>query len=345
MTTYKDAGVDVQATDALVNDISSLSKSTVRTGSVDSIGGFGGIFDLKECGYKDPLLVSGTDGIGTKILLGIETNKLDGLGFDLVGMCLNDILCHGADPLFFLDYYASSKVDKTSFLKIIKSITEACKQNNCSLIGGETAEMPGLYKKNDFDFAGFCVGAVERDNLLPKHSLMKKDDLLFGINSSGFHSNGYSLIRKIIKDQNIQLNKVPEFNSNYDSIGDALMAPTALYYPFLKELIKSQLITGISHITGGGVIGNIPRMLPKHLNATIHKDKINPNAIFEWLQKIGNITDTEMLKTFNCGLGVVLSVQKNNYKNFINTILDKNLPIFEIGHIDDVKINDRCQVI
>ena len=345
MTTYKDAGVDVQATDALVNDISSLSKSTVRTGSVDSIGGFGGIFDLKECGYKDPLLVSGTDGIGTKILLGIETNKLDGLGFDLVGMCLNDILCHGADPLFFLDYYASSKVDKTSFLKIIKSITEACKQNNCSLIGGETAEMPGLYKKNDFDFAGFCVGAVERDNLLPKHSLMKKDDLLFGINSSGFHSNGYSLIRKIIKDQNIQLNKVPEFNSNYDSIGDALMAPTALYYPFLKELIKSQLITGISHITGGGVLGNIPRMLPKHLNATIHKDKINPNAIFEWLQKIGNITDTEMLKTFNCGLGVVLSVQKNNYKSFINTILDKNLPIFEIGHIDDVKINDRCQVI
>ena len=345
MTTYKDAGVDVQATDALVNDISSLSKSTARTGSVDSIGGFGGIFDLKECGYRDPLLVSGTDGIGTKILLGIETNKLDGLGFDLVGMCLNDILCHGADPLFFLDYYASSKVDKTSFLKIIKSITEACKQNNCSLIGGETAEMPGLYKKNDFDFAGFCVGAVERDNLLPKHSLMKKDDLLFGINSSGFHSNGYSLIRKIIKDQNIELNKVPAFKSNYDSIGDALMAPTALYYPFLKELIKSQLITGISHITGGGVIGNIPRMLPKHLNATIHKDKINPNAIFEWLQKIGNITDTEMLKTFNCGLGIVLSVQKNNYKNFINTILDKNLPIFEIGHIDDVKINDRCQVI
>ena len=345
MTTYKDAGVDVQTTDALVNDISSLSKSTARTGSVDSIGGFGGIFDLKQCGYKDPLLVSGTDGIGTKILLGIETNKLDGLGFDLVGMCLNDILCHGADPLFFLDYYASSKVDKTSFLKIIKSITEACKQNNCSLIGGETAEMPGLYKKNDFDFAGFCVGAVERDNLLPKHSLMKKDDLLFGISSSGFHSNGYSLIRKIIKDQNIQLNKVPEFNSKYDSIGDALMAPTALYYPFLKELIKSQHITGISHITGWGVLGNIPRMLPKHLNATIHKDKINPNAIFEWLQKIGNITDTEMLKTFNCGLGIVLSVQKNNYKNFINTILDKNLPIFEIGYIDDVEINDRCQVI
>ena len=345
MTTYKDAGVDVQATDALVNDISSLSKSTARKGSVDSIGGFGGIFDLKQCGYKDPLLVSGTDGIGTKILLGIETNQLDGLGFDLVGMCINDILCHGADPLFFLDYYASSKVDKNSFLKIIKSITKACKLNNCSLIGGETAEMPGLYKENDFDFAGFCVGAVERDNLLPKHSLMKKDDLLFGINSSGFHSNGYSLIRKIIKDHTIQLDDAPEFETIHNSISDALMAPTTLYYPFLKDLIKNQQITGICHITGGGVIGNVPRMLPKNLNATIYKDNINPNGIFEWLQNIGNISDTEMLKTFNCGLGIVLSVQKNNYKNFINTILDKNLPIFEIGHIDDNKINDRCQVI
>ncbi len=345
MTTYKDAGVDVQATDALVNDISSLSKSTARKGSVDSIGGFGGIFDLKQCGYKDPLLVSGTDGIGTKILLGIETNKLDGLGFDLVGMCLNDIICHGADPLFFLDYYASSKVDKNSFLQIIKSITKACKLNNCSLIGGETAEMPGLYKENDFDFAGFCVGAVERDNLLPKHSLMKKDDLLFGINSSGFHSNGYSLIRKIIKDQTIQLDDAPEFETIHNSISDALMAPTTLYYPFLKDLIKNQQITGICHITGGGVIGNVPRMLPKNLNATIYKDNINPNGIFEWLQNIGNISDKEMLRTFNCGLGIVLAVQKNNYKNFKNITLDKNLPIFEIGHIDDNKINDRCQVI
>ena len=315
MTTYKDAGVDVQATDALVNDISSLSKSTKRKGSVDSIGGFGGIFDLKQCGYKDPLLVSGTDGIGTKILLGIEINKLDGLGYDLVGMCLNDILCHGADPLFFLDYYASSKVDKTSFLQIIKSITEACKQNDCSLIGGETAEMPGLYKENDFDFAGFCVGAVERDNLLPKHSLMKKGDLLFGIHSSGFHSNGYSLIRKVIKDHNIQLDKTPDFETNHNSIGDALMAPTTLYYPILKDLIKNQIITGVSHITGGGVIGNVPRMLPNNLNATIHKGNINPNGIFGWLQNIGNISDTEMLKTFNCGLGIVLSVQKNNYKH------------------------------
>ena len=345
MTTYKDAGVDVQATDALVNDISSFSKSTKRKGSVDSIGGFGGIFDLKQCGYKDPLLVSGTDGIGTKILLGIEINKLDGLGYDLVGMCLNDILCHGADPLFFLDYYASSKVDKTSFLQIIKSITEACKQNDCSLIGGETAEMPGLYKENDFDFAGFCVGAVERDNLLPKHSLMKKGDLLFGIHSSGFHSNGYSLIRKVIKDHNIQLEKTPDFETNHNSIGDALMSPTTLYYPILKDLIKYQMITGVSHITGGGVIGNVPRMLPNNLKATIHKGNINPNGIFGWLQNIGNITDTEMLKTFNCGLGIVLSVQKNNYKHFINTIADKNLPIFEIGHIDDNKINDRCQII
>ena len=211
MTTYKEAGVDIENTDALVEDISELSKSTNRNGNFDKIGGFGGIFDLKNCGYEDPLLVSGTDGIGTKILLGIETDILDGLGHDLVGMCLNDILCHGAEPLFFLDYYASSKIDKNSFLKIMKSITEACKINNCSLIGGETAEMPGLYKKDDFDFAGFCVGAVERKKILPKRDVMKEDDLLYGIRSSGFHSNGYSLIRKVLKDKNIDLHKETEF--------------------------------------------------------------------------------------------------------------------------------------
>ena len=232
MTTYKEAGVDIENTDALVEDISELSKSTNRNGNFDKIGGFGGIFDLKNCGYEDPLLVSGTDGIGTKILLGIETDILDGLGHDLVGMCLNDILCHGAEPLFFLDYYASSKIDKNSFLRIMKSITEACKINNCSLIGGETAEMPGLYKKDDFDFAGFCVGAVERKKILPKRDVMKEDDLLYGIRSSGFHSNGYSLIRKVLKDKNIDLHKKTEFKSSYDTNAAALMAPTKLYFPF-----------------------------------------------------------------------------------------------------------------
>ncbi len=267
MTTYKEAGVDIENTDALVEDISELSKSTNRNGNFDKIGGFGGIFDLKNCGYEDPLLVSGTDGIGTKILLGIETDILDGLGHDLVGMCLNDILCHGAEPLFFLDYYASSKIDKNSFLKIMKSITEACKINNCSLIGGETAEMPGLYKKDDFDFAGFCVGAVERKKILPKRDVMKEDDLLYGIRSSGFHSNGYSLIRKVLKDKNIDLHKETEFKSSYETNAAALMAPTKLYFPFLKKILTTNLINGISHITGGGIVGNAPRMLSENLSA------------------------------------------------------------------------------
>ena len=250
MTTYKEAGVDIESTDALVEDISSLSQTTARSGIYEGIGGFGGIFDLKKCGYDDPLLVSGTDGIGTKILLGIETDILDGLGHDLVGMCLNDVLCHGAEPLFFLDYYASSKIDKKSFLRIMKSITEACKINNCMLLGGETAEMPGLYKENDFDFAGFCVGAVERKKILPKKNVMKEGDLLFGIKSSGFHSNGYSLIRKVLRDTKVELNSSTDFNSNFKTNATALMAPTRLYYPYLKKLLETDLLNGISHITG-----------------------------------------------------------------------------------------------
>ena len=343
MTTYKDAGVNIENTDALVRDISELSKSTYRKGNFDKIGGFGGIFDLKQCGYDDPLLVSGTDGIGTKILLGIETDILDGLGHDLVGMCLNDILCHGAEPLFFLDYYASSKIDKNSFLKIMKSITEACKINDCSLIGGETAEMPGLYKKDDFDFAGFCIGAVERKKILPNKDLMKEDDLLYGIKSSGFHSNGYSLIRKVLKDKNINLNKKTEFNSPYESNASALMAPTRLYYPFLKKILKTNLINGISHITGGGVIGNVPRMLSENLSATIDKKFIFIDEIFKWFQDLADISDEEMLKTFNCGLGLVVTISKNNYIEFEQLIKNESLDIFEIGKIELNK-SKRCTI-
>ena len=342
MITYKEAGVDIETTDALVEDISLLSKSTNRDGNFDKIGGFGGIFDLKKCGYEDPLLVSGADGIGTKILLGIETDILDGLGHDLVGMCLNDILCHGAEPLFFLDYYASSKVDKNSFLKIIKSISAACKINNCSLIGGETAEMPGLYKKDDFDFAGFCVGAVERKKILPKRDMIKENDLLYGIKSSGFHSNGYSLIRKVIKDKNINLNQKTEFKSSYTTIAEALMAPTSLYYPFLKQILKTNFIKGISHITGGGVICNVPRMLPENLSATINKKFICSAEIFQWFQSLANISDEEMWNTFNCGLGLVMTISKNNYKEFEQLIKDENLDIFEIGKIE---INEKSRCI
>ena len=334
MTTYKEAGVDIESTDALVEDISSLSQTTARSGIYEGIGGFGGIFDLKKCGYDDPLLVSGTDGIGTKILLGIETDILDGLGHDLVGMCLNDVLCHGAEPLFFLDYYASSKIDKKSFLRIMKSITEACKINNCMLLGGETAEMPGLYKENDFDFAGFCVGAVERKKILPKKNIMKEGDLLFGIKSSGFHSNGYSLIRKVIRDTKVELNSSTDFNSNFKTNATALMAPTRLYYPYLKKLLETDLLNGISHITGGGITGNVPRMLPEELSANINKDLFFKDDIFEWFKNLSNISNDEMYKTFNCGLGLVVSVAKENYDQFIDVIQNENLEIFEVGLVE-----------
>lgn len=343
MTTYKEAGVDIESTDALVEDISSLSQTTARSGIYEGIGGFGGIFDLKKCGYDDPLLVSGTDGIGTKILLGIETDILDGLGHDLVGMCLNDVLCHGAEPLFFLDYYASSKIDKKSFLRIMKSITEACKINNCMLLGGETAEMPGLYKENDFDFAGFCVGAVERKKILPKKNVMKDGDLLFGIKSSGFHSNGYSLIRKVLRDTKVELNSSTDFNSNFKTNATALMAPTRLYYPYLKKLLETDLLNGISHITGGGITGNVPRMLPEDLSANINKDLFFKDDIFEWFKNLSNISNDEMYKTFNCGLGLVVSVAKENYDQFIDVIQNENLEIFEVGLVEAAN-SVKCKI-
>lgn len=343
MTTYKEAGVDIESTDALVEDISSLSQTTARSGIYEGIGGFGGIFDLKKCGYDDPLLVSGTDGIGTKILLGIETDILDGLGHDLVGMCLNDVLCHGAEPLFFLDYYASSKIDKKSFLRIMKSITEACKINNCMLLGGETAEMPGLYKENDFDFAGFCVGAVERKKILPKKNVMKEGDLLFGIKSSGFHSNGYSLIRKVLRDTKVELNSSTDFNSNFKTNATALMAPTRLYYPYLKKLLETDLLNGISHITGGGITGNVPRMLPEDLSANINKDLFFKDDIFEWFKNLSNISNDEMYKTFNCGLGLVVSVAKENYDQFIDVIQNENLEIFEVGLVEAAN-SVKCKI-
>ena len=258
-------------------------------------------------------------------------------------MCLNDVLCHGAEPLFFLDYYASSKIDKKSFLRIMKSITEACKINNCMLLGGETAEMPGLYKENDFDFAGFCVGAVERKKILPKKNVMKEGDLLFGIKSSGFHSNGYSLIRKVIRDTKVELNSSTDFNSNFKTNATALMAPTRLYYPYLKKLLETDLLNGISHITGGGITGNVPRMLPEELSANINKDLFFKDDIFEWFKNLSNISNDEMYKTFNCGLGLVVSVAKENYDQFIDVIQNENLEIFEVGLLEAAN-SVRCKI-
>jgi len=343
MTLYKKVGVDVISTDKLIKEIVPLSAKTNRPGKIGKIGGFGGMFDLKMCKYKDPILVTSSDGIGTKTILGIATNKLDGLGFDLVGMCLNDIICHGAEPLFFLDYFASSKIERTSFIKIIKSISAACKENNCLLIGGETAEMPGVYKDKDFDLAGFCVGAVERKKLLPLVNKIKPGDIILGLRSSGFHSNGYSLIRKVIKEQNISLNDKPPFESNDENLAASLLRPTKLYYNLVSKIVKFINVKGIAHITGGGLIGNLPRIISKKLSIKLNLKNLPKDNLFSWFKNISKLNDYEMLSTFNCGIGMALIISKKDLKKSQKFFENKKEEFFIIGRIiKNIKNEDRC---
>jgi len=333
MTVYKEAGVDIHSTDNLIKKVIPISSKINRPGKIGKIGSFGGLFDLKACKYKDPILVTSTDGIGTKTLMGISENKLEGLGYDLVGMCLNDIVCHGAEPLFFLDYFASSKIEKNSFIKIIKSITAACKENNCLLIGGETAEMPGVYKEKDFDLAGFCVGIVERKKMLPKMNKIVPGDIIIGLPSSGFHSNGYSLIRKVIKDKNISLKEKAPFESKDKSLADILLKPTKLYYNIIVKVTKFLDIKGIAHITGGGLTGNIPRIIPKKLSFGLNLKNLPNNALFSWFQNISNLSDEEMLSTFNCGIGMALIVSKKDLKKIEKILKKEKENFFIIGEI------------
>jgi len=343
MTVYKEAGVDILSTDNLIKDIAPLCSKTNRLGKIGKIGGFGGLFDLNKCGYKDPILVTSTDGIGTKTLLGISENRLDGLGFDLVGMCLNDIICHGAEPLFFLDYFASSKIEKDSFIRIIKSISLACKENNCLLIGGETAEMPGVYNNKDFDLAGFCVGVVERKKILPKVNEIKPDDIIIGLRSSGFHSNGYSLVRKIIKDHNISLNDKPPFNSVEKKLVDVILKPTKLYYNLISRTIKHINIKGIAHITGGGLIGNLPRIIPKKFSIELNLQNIPNDNLFSWFKGISKLNDREMLSTFNCGIGMALIISKKDLKKTQKFYEKNKEEFFIIGKvIKNRKNEERC---
>ena len=346
MTVYKKAGVDVLSTDNLIKKIAPICSKTNRPGKMGKIGSFGGMFDLRMCKYKDPILVTSSDGIGTKTILGISQNKLDGLGFDLVGMCLNDIVCHGADPLFFLDYFASSKIEGNSFIKIIKSVSKACKENNCLLIGGETAEMPGVYKKKDFDLAGFCVGAVERKKMLPKLNKIVPNDIIIGLPSSGFHSNGYSLIRKIIKEQNISLKDKPPFKSQDKSLAVALLKPTKLYYNLIAKITRLINIKGIAHITGGGLIGNLPRIIPKNLSIELNQKNLPNNNLFSWFKKISKLNDQEMLSTFNCGIGMAFIISKKELKKtqkFFEIIKEE---IFIIGKtVKNMRNGENCKII
>ena len=303
---YADAGVDIEAGERLVGAIGPLAKMTARPGVMGGLGGFGALFDLKSTGYDDPVLVSGTDGVGTKLMLAFETGIHDTVGIDLVAMCANDVLAQGAEPLFFLDYFATGKLDEGVAEAVVSGIAEGCKLSGCALIGGETAEMPGMYPAGHYDLAGFVVGAVERSAMLPDHDSMQAGDVLIGIASSGPHSNGYSLIRKVVERSGLSYANAAPFS--HKSLGEALLEPTRLYASAALPLIRGGLVTGLAHITGGGLTENTPRMTPDHLTPRIDRTSWTPPAVFDWIQGEGNVETDEMHRTFNMGIGLVFAV-------------------------------------
>jgi phosphoribosylformylglycinamidine cyclo-ligase len=308
---YKEAGVDIDAGNRLVDRIKPHAKATTRAGALGGLGGFGAVFDLKAAGFEDALLVSTTDGVGTKLKLAQELNNHQKIGIDLVAMCVNDLIVQGATPLFFLDYYATGKLNVDVAEQVIAGIAEGCKQAGCALVGGETAEMPGMYQGEEYDLAGFAVGAVARNHLLPK-ATMQAGDMLLGIHSHGIHSNGYSLVRKIVKDSGIDLTTPPPYACAASSMAEALLSPTRIYVKSLLPVLAKGHIKGLSHITGGGLTENLPRVLPEHLAASIDLTSWHLPSIFDWLRTAGNIPEHEMLMTFNCGIGMVAVVGKND---------------------------------
>ena len=305
--TYAGAGVDIEAGDSLVQAIKPLARSTARPGADTGLGGFGGAFDLRAAGFSDPVLVSGTDGVGTKLKLAIATGIFDTVGVDLVAMCVNDILAQGAEPLFFLDYFATGKLSPKRGAQIVSGIAEGCRQAGCALIGGETAEMPGLYAGDDFDLAGFVVGAAERGALLPRDQEMQPGDMLVGLASSGPHSNGYSLIRRVAEHAGLAFDAPAPFADGL-TLGQALLTPTKIYVKALLPLIQAGRIKGLAHITGGGITENTPRMLPDRLAAHVDYQAFKRPEVFNWLQEAGSIAETEMRRTFNCGVGMIAAV-------------------------------------
>lgn len=306
---YRDAGVDIKAGERLVTSISPLAKSTSRAGVMGGLGGFGALFDLKKEGWTDPVLVSGTDGVGTKLMLAFATGRHDTIGIDLVAMCANDVLAQGAEPLFFLDYFATGHLDEGTAEAVIAGIAEGCRQAGCALVGGETAEMPGMYPPGHYDLAGFVVGAVEREALLPDHARMAAGDILIGIASSGPHANGYSLVRKVVERTGLDWDAPAPFADA--SLGDALLTPTRLYTGAALPLIREHLVTGLAHITGGGLTENTPRMCPDGLLPEIDYGAWTPPPVFDWLQREGAIREDDMRQTFNMGLGMVFAVPQD----------------------------------
>ncbi|MEM7179225.1 MAG: phosphoribosylformylglycinamidine cyclo-ligase [Pseudomonadota bacterium] len=327
--TYAEAGVDIDAGNALVDRIKPAAKSTDRPGVMAGLGGFGGLFDLAAAGYRDPILVAATDGVGTKLRIAIDTGLVDTVGIDLVAMCVNDLVCQGAEPLFFLDYFATGKLEVDAAARVVEGIAEGCRQAGAALIGGETAEMPGMYGDGDFDLAGFAVGAMERGEGLPAH--VADGDILLGLGSDGVHSNGYSLVRKIVETAGLDWGDPAPFGDT--TLGEALLAPTRIYVRPALEAIRAGGVRALAHITGGGLTENIPRVLPGGLAADIDLASWDLPPVFRWLLHEAGLDEAEALKTFNCGIGMVIAVAPDHVDAVTEVLAAAGERVHRIGHI------------
>ena len=327
--TYASAGVDIDAGNALIDRIKPAAAATKRAGVMSGLGGFGGLFDLKGAGYSDPILVSATDGVGTKLRIAIDTGNYDTVGIDLVAMCVNDLVCQGAEPLFFLDYFATGKLDLDAATTIINGIAKGCEASGCALIGGETAEMPGMYHDGDFDLAGFAVGAMERGADLPAG--VGEGDVLLGLASNGVHSNGYSLVRKIVELSGLGWDAASPFGEG--TLGEALLAPTRLYVTQVLSAIRAGGVHGLAHITGGGLTENLPRVLPEGLGAQVDLTAWSMPPVFAWLAEQGGISQAEMLKTFNSGIGMVVVVAADQAEAITGLLQSEGETVYQLGHL------------
>jgi len=327
--TYADAGVDIDAGNALVDRIKPAAKATARPGVMGGLGGFGALFDLKAAGYTDPVLVAATDGVGTKLRIAIDTGLVDTIGIDLVAMCVNDLVCQGAEPLFFLDYFATGKLDVAEATRIISGIARGCAQAGCALIGGETAEMPGMYHKGDFDLAGFAVGAMERGTELPAG--VQSGDVLLGLASSGVHSNGYSFVRKVVELSGLGWDAPSPFS--HGTLGEALLTPTRLYVRQALAAIRAGGVHGLAHITGGGLTENPPRVLPEGLACEIDLGAWALPPVFRWLATTANMSEPELLKTFNCGIGMILVVAEDRADALTDLLTLEGETVTRLGRI------------
>lgn len=324
---YRDAGVDIDAGDALVDRIKPLAKKTMREGVLAGIGGFGALFEVPKR-YKEPVLVSGTDGVGTKLRLAFEWNRHETIGQDLVAMSVNDILVQGAEPLFFLDYFACGKLTVDTAATVVGGIAKGCELSGCALIGGETAEMPGMYPPGEYDLAGFAVGAVEKSKIITGATIVP-GDVVLAIGSSGAHSNGYSLVRKIIERAGAK----PSDDLGGRPLGDVVMAPTEIYVKPLLKLISEINVKGMAHITGGGLVDNVPRVLPENTQAVLHRDSWQMPELFRWLQMKGGVADAEMVRVFNCGIGMVVIVAQEQADTAIKSLTAQGLKAWAVGEV------------